>query len=69
MNTQYESSAKKEGEVGAGGEETWTFKPVGAGNAKISLEKVRPWETGVAPVEEKVFNVTVAEPEDATSEH
>lgn len=68
VNTQY---AKKSGEgtsVGAGGEETWTFEPVGLGDAKISLELVRPWETGVTPAEEKVFSVTVSEPSESSAE-
>ncbi len=68
VNTQY---AKKSGEgtaVGAGGEETWTFEPVGLGDAKISLELVRPWETGVKAAEEKVFSVTVSEPSESSAE-
>lgn len=60
VSTEY---AKKAGEgetVGGGGEETWTFKPVGTGDTKISLELVRPWETGANPAEEKAFTVTVS---------
>ena len=45
--------------VGAGGKEIWTFKGVSPGETTITLEYVRPWETGVQPVIVNSFGVTV----------
>jgi predicted secreted protein len=68
MNTQYAKTSGEGTAVGAGGKETWTFEPIGLGDAKISLELVRPWETGIKPAEEKVFSVTVSEPSESSAE-
>jgi len=45
--------------VGAGGKEVWTFKGVKPGETTINLEYVRPWETGVEPVEKENYRVVV----------
>jgi predicted secreted protein len=67
-STAYAAKSGEGATEGAGGEETWTIDPVGVGNATISLELVRPWETGVQPAEEKTFTVQVSEPSDTSSE-
>jgi predicted secreted protein len=43
--------------VGAGGTEIWTFRAVGAGETRISLKYVRPWEQNIAPAETVAFKV------------
>ncbi len=44
---------------GAGGKEVWTFRAVGQGKAEITLQQVRPWEKGVAPVETVTYLIVV----------
>lgn len=44
---------------GAGGEETWRFEALGAGETKISLNYARSWEKDTPPARTAVFNVTV----------
>jgi inhibitor of cysteine peptidase len=44
--------------VGAGGQEVWTFKAVGEGEAELSLEYSRPWPGGEKAVE--TFRATVS---------
>lgn len=51
------TSEAKEGVVGAGGTQTLKFGVTAAGTGDLSLEYVRPWETGVAPAE--TFKVEV----------
>ncbi|MDQ5986973.1 MAG: hypothetical protein CSYNP_02709 [Syntrophus sp. SKADARSKE-3] len=46
--------------VGVGGWDMWLFKTVGAGKTIVTLEYVRSWEKGVAPVKKKVFVITVS---------
>ena len=45
--------------VGAGGKEIWKFKGERPREATVELEYVRPWETGVDPVEKRSFSVIV----------
>jgi inhibitor of cysteine peptidase len=59
VSDEYKPAENTRGLVGAGGEEIWTFKAVGAGNARISFEYVRSWEVDVPPVKKADFNVTV----------
>jgi len=42
---------------GAPGEQLWTFRATGEGKAIISLEYIRPWEKGKAPVKSLTFTV------------
>jgi len=44
---------------GRGGTESWTFKAVGKGSTTITLQYVRPWEKGVAPVRVQKFQITI----------
>ena len=45
--------------IGSGGDEIWTFKAVGAGSAKITLQYVRPWEESISPVKTSTFEIKV----------
>lgn len=45
--------------VGAGGTETFSFKALKAGEIKIDFYYVREWEIDVAPIDQKVFDVTI----------
>jgi inhibitor of cysteine peptidase len=45
--------------IGAGGDEKWTFRAVGAGRATISLIYVRPWEKDAEPARRETFTVEV----------
>jgi Predicted secreted protein len=47
------------GLVGAGGTLTLTFKALKAGTASLELVYLRPWETGVAPLDTFSVAVTV----------
>ncbi|MES2819863.1 MAG: protease inhibitor I42 family protein [Pseudomonadota bacterium] len=44
-------SAEETGLVGSGGRSTWRFQAADAGEARLLLHYLRPWETGVAPAE------------------
>ncbi len=50
------------GEVGAGGEEIWTFLAVMRGDTKITMEYVRPWENTASPAKTATINVAVMPP-------
>ncbi len=52
----FESEAES-GVVGAGGKQTLKFSVTATGKGDLSLNYVRPWETGVAPAE--TFKVEV----------
>jgi inhibitor of cysteine peptidase len=45
--------------AGAGGNEIWIFKAVGAGKAVLNFEYVRPWEKDAAPAKVKTVIITV----------
>ena len=45
--------------VGAGGKDIWTFVGVRPGETTVELEYIRPWETGVGPVERASYRVVV----------
>lgn len=47
--------------AGAGGVTTFCFTPTGAGTAPLRLGYLRPWEDGVAPIDEYVITVEVTE--------
>ena len=51
------ASEAASGVVGAGGKQTLKFSVTAAGTGELSLNYVRPWETGTAPAE--TFKVTV----------
>jgi inhibitor of cysteine peptidase len=51
------SSQAQSGVVGAGGKQTLKFSVTAAGKGELSLNYVRPWETGTAPAE--TFRVEV----------
>lgn len=57
LSSQY--TAPRTDVVGEGGEETWHFKAVGAGNVKLIWNYIRPWEKGEAPAKTLTFNVEV----------
>jgi inhibitor of cysteine peptidase len=44
--------------MGAGGHEVWTFQAIGAGQADISMQYVRPWEKD-PPARTNVWTVIV----------
>ena len=46
---------------GAGGVTTFCFTPTGVGTAPLRLGYLRPWEDGVAPIDEYVITVEVTE--------
>jgi len=54
----YRQAADTPALVGAGGEERWTFKAVGAGQVTLRFEYVRPWEAGVPAIRKAEFVVT-----------
>jgi len=45
--------------IGAGCEQQWTFKALKPGSTKISLQYLRSWEKGVAPVKIEEFEVNI----------
>jgi inhibitor of cysteine peptidase len=45
--------------LGAGGQEVWTFRAVGAGQTTINLKYVRPWEKDMPPAETASYTVSV----------
>jgi inhibitor of cysteine peptidase len=51
------ASQAESGVVGAGGKQTLEFAVTAAGKGELSLNYVRPWETGAAPAE--TFKVQV----------
>ena len=52
----YVAPSAEPGLTGAGGTHAWTFTAVAAGTTDLGLGYVRPWESGVAPIE--MFAVT-----------
>jgi inhibitor of cysteine peptidase len=44
---------------GAGGEEVWTFKAVGAGRTEISMGYLRPWEMNTPVAKSRRYRVRV----------
>ncbi len=63
---QSKEKKKQEGEgermVGVGGEEVWTFRAVGLGEAEISLEYIRSWERDEPAADAVSARVKVVEP-------
>lgn len=59
VGSEYEGPGGLVPAVGAGGQEVWTFKAVGAGTAQIPLVYVRPWEESASPVDSRTFTVVV----------
>ena len=58
VDSRYEPGADaKIGLVGAGGTEVWTFETLKAGETTITMEYIRPWDSGEKAVE--TFEVTV----------
>jgi len=57
MSTQYVPA--KTNLVGSGGIETWTFKAIKRGCAKITLQYLRSWEKGVPPIKVKIYQLNV----------
>ena len=49
----------KNGQIGTGGTEVWTFKAVGKGSTEIMFKYVRPWEKAVPPVELQTFLIDI----------
>ena len=45
--------------IGAGCEQQWTFKALKPGSTNISLQYLRSWEKGVAPVKIEEFVVNI----------
>lgn len=45
--------------VGAGGQETWTFRAIAPGQTTIALEYARPWEKDVAPAKIATYTIMV----------
>lgn len=57
LDSRYD--APPPGPLGAGGQELWTFLAVGRGDARLTFEYVRPWESSVPPLRTAVFAVSV----------
>lgn len=57
ISREYE--AEKTGRVGSGGTEVWIFRAVGAGEARIALKYIRPWEKDAAPANTARFRIIV----------
>ncbi|MDQ5988690.1 MAG: hypothetical protein CSYNP_04451 [Syntrophus sp. SKADARSKE-3] len=55
----HEYRPDKPARIGSGGREIWTFRASGMGRAVISMQYVRPWETGKPPVNTRIFTVIV----------
>lgn len=53
-------SASEEGMVGMGGTDEIVFKALAAGQTKITLTYMRPWES-VQPADKRIFMVNIAE--------
>lgn len=51
--------ASTNGQVGASGTETWTFKGLKSGTTTLSFIYSRSWETDVPPVKTESYQVTV----------
>ena len=49
----------KNGKIGTGGVEVWTFKAIGKGQTEIMFKYIRPWEKKVPPVELKTFLIDI----------
>ncbi len=59
VTNAYVPQANLQGMAGVGGHEVWTFRAVGAGQAEIALNYVRPWEKDKPPADTNVFTVIV----------
>jgi predicted secreted protein len=57
VKSDYKQSAAKEGMVGVGGKEYFTFEGLNKGNNKITMTYKRSWEEGSA--DQKVFSFSV----------
>jgi len=49
----------KNGKIGTGGHEVWTFKALGQGKTEIMFKYIRPWEKDVPPVELRTFLIEI----------
>lgn len=58
---EYETSSQGQPRVGAGGWQTFHFKPQQAGQANLKLVYRRPWEKDIEPIENFEVQVTVQE--------
>lgn len=58
VSTTYQRS--QSGLIGSGGQEVWTFAAVSVGQATITLEYERPWETDVTPAKTQTYTVVVS---------
>lgn len=59
ISSDYKTSTPDKEVVGAGGNETLTFKAIAKGNTTIILSYNKSWEEGVEPIETFKLNVTV----------
>ena len=59
ISSDYKTSTPDKGVVGAGGNETLTFKAIAKGNTTIILTYNKSWEEGVEQIETFKLNVTV----------
>lgn len=59
ISSDYKTSTPDKEVVGAGGNETLTFKAIAKGNTTIILTYKKSWEEGVEPIETFKLNVTV----------
>jgi inhibitor of cysteine peptidase len=55
----YTAAPNPSGLLGAGGTETWTFRPIRSGEAVIRFEYRRPWENGREAIQSAVYRVKV----------
>jgi inhibitor of cysteine peptidase len=55
----HEYQPDKPARIGSGGQEVWTFRASGMGRTVISMQYIRPWETGKPPVNSGIFTVIV----------
>jgi inhibitor of cysteine peptidase len=56
---EYKRAENTRGLVGAGGEQIWTFKAVGAGTVTIHFEYARSWEKNIPAIKKVDYTITI----------
>jgi len=50
---------ERTGLVGSGGVERWVFRALKCGRTRVFFKYVRPWEKGVAPVDNRIYLISI----------
>lgn len=58
-SSTYKEQLHKEGIVGVGGNEEWSFTAYKPGNVQIQLEYVRPWEKNPVAADQRTLNFRI----------